>query len=110
MILLFFILPLTSCLKEEVPFHYTLCINIYDARTNDPVQRSNVYLYSKSGSTYHKEREQVCIDGYCEFTGLDRKGDYLIRVKCASDYSDGEWNISLTNDAKNLISIPLEPF
>ncbi len=109
-IVLLSMLLFTACLKDKIPFHYTICVNILQARTNNAVKGADVYLYSRNGSTLNLIGEQQDVNGYCEFEGLERAGSYLVRVKSEPEYHDGEMNIGLDNEKKNLVNVSLEPF
>jgi hypothetical protein len=111
-IILLSVLLFTSCLKDEVPFQYTIRVKILDKYEEVPIKNADVYLYSVVGSTLHRIDELHNVNGECEFPNLlEQTGKFAVRVKCEPLYYDSpQENITISEFKMNTVNIYLEPF
>ena len=111
MLLSVFLFP--SCLKEEIPFRYTIQVKIMDKKEPEKaIKGANVFLYSVVGSTLKPSGDQQNVNGGCEFQNLlEETGKYAVRVKCEPLYYDSpQENVILSGNKINAVTIYLEPF
>jgi len=106
-ILLFGVLLFTSCLKEKVPFQYTIRGTVKDKKTKIAIEGATVYLLETNENSQQTDNK-----GYYEFSGLEIIGVYDILVKYKpNDYGDGHGKVTLGDSAMNTVEIIyLQPF
>lgn len=99
----------TSCLKEEIPFQYTIRVYISDYENNN-IEDVNITLkYLKDGRNNYTYVYNL--DGYYEFTGLIDIGEYQIWVyDIGNIYKDNYEGVTLDENKIESINIKLEKY
>ena len=101
-----------SCLKDEIPFQYTIRVWVYLADDrNTPIEQVSVTLkYPKNGktdfiSTYNKT------DGCHEFSNIEIPGAYQIWAHTSGNiYRDKQQNVTLDENKVLTVHLTLEKF
>jgi ABC-type molybdate transport system substrate-binding protein len=109
-IILFGVLLFTSCLKEEIPFQYTIRVYVAEGQHN-PIEADIITLkYLKTGRAdypfIYNDAEK-----YYEFAGLIDSGEYQIWVqKNGNIYKPNQNNVTLNEKKINSVNMKLEKY
>ena len=102
------VLLFTSCLKDEIPFQYSIRVQVTDYEGNR-VEGADVTLkYLKDG-----KKDYPCIyrEGYYEFIDLINAGEYQIWVhKQGNIYKDNFGDATLNENKVERVNIKLDKF
>jgi hypothetical protein len=106
-IILFGVLLLTSCLKDEVPFQYIIRVSVTDYEGN-PIKDVDI-MTLKFSKTGRSDFPYTYNNGYYEFTNLMDTGAYEVWVeKKGNIYKPGQGRTTLKENKIEPVNIKLE--